>query len=120
MNRPQHQGQHSRRPHENQQCREHGQQCERRQQRGNKKIATRAYNGMAPKWSNCSGSVQSGQETAPPWPHGLLQPLSNIAPKIFHRRPWTLQQFDALDPQLTPTALTCQTFCRSRQQRMYR
>ena len=48
---------------------------------------------------------QSGQETAPPRPHGLLQPLSNIAPQISQRRPWTLQHFDALDTQLTPTAL---------------
>ena len=57
---------------------------------------------------------QSRQETAPPRPHGLLQPLSNVAPQISQRRPWTLQHFDALDPQLTPTALAGQTFCRSR------
>ena len=63
---------------------------------------------------------QGSQETAPPRPHGLLQPLSNIAPQISQRRPWTLQHFDALDPQLTPTALAGQTFCRSRQQRVGR
>ena len=63
---------------------------------------------------------QSGQETTPPRPDGLLQPLGNIAPQISQRRPWTLQHFDALDPQLTPTALAGQTFCRSRQQRVRR
>ncbi len=35
----------------------------------------------------------------------LFQPLGNIAPQISQRRPRTLQNLDALDPQLTPTAL---------------
>ena len=38
MNGPQQQGQRSRRPHENQQSLEHGQQRERRQQRANEKV----------------------------------------------------------------------------------
>ena len=79
-----------------------------------------AATGPCPQQPRQQAQYQSGQETAPPWPHGLLQPLSNIAPKTFQRSPWTLQHFDALDTQLTPTALACQTFCRSRQQRMYR
>ena len=61
---------------------------------------------------------QSGQKPTPSRPHGLLQPMSNIAPQISQRRPWTLQHLDALDPQLTPTALAGQTFCRPRQQRV--
>ena len=63
---------------------------------------------------------QSGQKATPPRPHGLLQSEGNIAPQISQRRPWTLQYVDALDLQLTPTALAGQTFCRSRQQRVRR
>ena len=63
---------------------------------------------------------QGGQETTPPRPDNLLQSLGNIAPQVSQWRPWTLQHLDALDPQLTPNALTSQTFCRSRQQRVGR
>jgi len=76
--------------------------------------------GPCPQQPRQQAQHQSGQETAPPRSHGLLQPLSNIAPQISQRRPWKLEHFDALDPQLTPTALAGQTFCRSQQQRVYR
>ena len=58
---------------------------------------------------------QSSQDAAPPRPHDLGQPLSKMASQISQRGPWTLQNLDALDPQLTPTALASQTFGRTRQ-----
>ena len=83
--------------------------------------------GNAERLSNVFGKLhlgaaqhQSGQKATPPRPHGPLQLLSDIAPQISQWRPWTLQHLDALDPQLTPTALAGQTFCRSRQQRVRR
>ena len=61
---------------------------------------------------------QSGKKATTPRPHGLLQPLSNIAPQISQRRPWPPQHLDAVDPESTPTALPRQTLRRSRQQRV--
>ena len=52
---------------------------------------------------------QSRQETTPPRSNGLLKPLGDMAAQISQRRPWTLQHLDALDAQLTPTALAGQT-----------
>lgn len=72
---------------------------------------------------SCTSPMASQQPMAPETLHGhqaigKLQPLSHMAPQVWQRRPGTLQDLNTVDPELTPTGLSGQTFRRSRQQRM--